>query len=213
MLNIEELREILKDNKLHIGIGSILKLHLAKDRSYLKVSLSVFPEEREIIATMTWDSVGPDSGDYDFPSPGDLVLFAQAEGDVDQAFVIKRLSSREDTIPQEATTGDKVHRAKAGKKYWNISDINIYFSRTGTEPTENLVLGQVFKKFAQDLLEILKTQAQNDADHRHIGNLGYLSFVPDLTSDYLDRKTEYNELKESPINDQAILSDLSFTEK
>ena len=213
MKGFEDLKEILRDKSLHICLAQVQQLHLAKDFSYLKITAKVFPEERSIVANMTWENVGPESGDFEFPSVGDMVLIANVEGDDDQAYVIKRLTSREDKIPVSARTGDKVHKAKAGKKYWNISNTKIFLAKSDTAPTENLVLGQVFKLFAQTLLETLKIQAQNDADHRHIGNLGYFTFKPDKEPNYLERKTEYNNLKTSPINDEAILSDLSYTEK
>lgn len=210
---IEDLKQVLKDERVHICVGIITKLYLADDRSYLKCRVTVFPEQRPIIATMTWDAVGPDAGDFTFPVVNDMVLIAQAEGDDDQAYIIKRLSSREDKIPQIATGGDKVHRSITGKKYWNVSDTRINLSRGETEPTENLVLGQVFKAFASSLLAELKLHAQNNADHKHIGNLGFYTTVPDNASDHLSRKNNYDTLKSSPIDDQAILSDLSFTEK
>lgn len=213
-MDIESLREILKDDSLHLGLGIIKRLHLASDRSYLKVTLSVLPEEREIIATMTWENVGPDSGDFEFPSPGDLALFAQADGDEEYAFIVKRLTSSEDTIPEEATTGDKVHRAKAGKKYWNISDSKIFLSKSGTAPTENLVLGQVFKTFAQDLLLEFKDMLQTLQVETHTSGLpGYLTSVPTQQINYANNETEVDSLKSSPIDDEDILSDLSYTEK
>lgn len=64
---------------------------------------------------------------------------------------------------------------------------------------ENMVLGQVFKAFAAALL-------QDDADHDHIGNMGYNTSKPNNRSDFLD-------LKASPIEDDTILSDIAFTEK
>lgn len=213
MKGLEELKKILGEGKLHVYLGMIQKLHLAKDRSYLKVSVSVLPEERTVISTMTWDSVGEDSGDFEFPTPGDLVLLVNAEGDDDNSFVIKRLTSRADKIPQAAADGDKVHRAKAGNKYWNVSNTKILLARGDAEPSENLVLGQVFKSFMQVFLEIAKENSQNSADHKHIGNLGYFTSKPDLEPEFLLRKEEYNEIKESPIDDELILSDLSFTEK
>lgn len=213
MIDIEALREVLRDDRLHIGIGAIRRLILSEDRSYLKVIVSVFPEEREIVATMTWENVGPNSGDFEFPLAGDLILFAQADGDDDNAFVIKRLTSTEDKIPESAVGGDKVHKARSGNKYWNISDTRINLSKSDTEPTENLVLGQVFKQFASDLLDILKDHAQTDSEHVHIGNLGYVTAPPQEAPDYLQRKTGYTNLQSSPINDEEVLSDLSFTEK
>jgi hypothetical protein len=213
MRGFQEIKEMLKDDSLHVCIAQVKKLHLAEDRSFLKLTVMVFPEQRNIIATMTWDSVGPDSGDIVFPAVDDMVLVVQANGDDDQAYVIKRLTSKSDKIPQIAITGDKVQRTLSGKKFWNISDTRINLSRGETEPTENLVLGQIFKQFASELLASLKLNAQNDADHIHIGNLGYYTFKPNLESEFLNRKEEYDTLKTSPIDDEAVLSDLSFTEK
>lgn len=213
MKGLADWKQLLKDDSLHVYVGEIAGLFLAKDKSYLKVKVKVYPEERHIIAMMTWENVGTNSGDFEFPAVGDMVLVANSEGDDDQAYVIRRLTSKVDTIPQRAAEGHKVHQARTGNKYWNISDTRINLSRGQTEPTENVVLGQVFKQFAADLLEIMKTHAQNDADHLHIGNLGFLSFKPNIESQFLDRKTGYNTLKESPIQDEVILSDLSFTEK
>jgi hypothetical protein len=44
------------------------------------------------------------------------------------------------------------------------------------------------------------------AKHKHIGNLGYLTAVP-------DNAVEFQTLKASPVDDVAMLSDLSKTEK
>lgn len=212
-MGFETIKEILKDDSLHICVGKIISLHMADDRSYLKCKVNIFPESRPIFATMTWDCVGPDAGEFQFPVADDMVLIAQAEGDDDQAYIIKRLTSRADKIPAIALNGDKVHKTLSGKKYWNISDTRINLSRNESEPTENLVLGQVFKQFCSDLLAELKTHSQNNADHKHIGNLGFYTTVPDNASDHLSRGETYDTLKSSPIEDQAILSDLAFTEK
>jgi len=210
---IEDIKKILKDDSVHICVGKVLKLYVAEDRSYLKILASIFPEERQIVATMSWEAVGPEAGEFTFPVQEDMVLIAQVEGDDDQAYVIKRLTSRADKIPQAALNGDTVKKTIAGKKYWNISDTRINLSRGDVEPTENVVLGQIFKKFCEDLIEIHKNHAQNDSEHLHMGNLGYLVGESTKKDDLLNRKTEYDTLKQSPISDSKILSDLSFTEK
>lgn len=64
---------------------------------------------------------------------------------------------------------------------------------------ENLVLGQVFKELAKQWLQI-------DSEHDHIGNMGYKTSPPTQAADYLD-------LKASPVEDELVLSDVSFTEK
>jgi hypothetical protein len=235
-MNIDVLKSLLKDDRLHVGLGLIKNLHLAQDRSYLKVTLSVLPEERQIIATMTWDNTGPSSGDFEFPSINDLVLFAQAEGDNDQAYVIRRLTSREDRIPEEAVNGDKVSRAKLGKKYWNVSNTRINLSRSGTEPTQNLVLGQVFKtaysthlgQIATALTEILAYITEFKAHtHAVVGIGDPINQVPTLSYDLTlsnagvsaiesainGVKSALEGIKASPVDDSAMLSDLVFTQK
>lgn len=213
MKGFNDLKEILKDDRLYIYLGIIRRLHLASDKAYLKVEIETIPEQRKIISTVTWENVGPESGDFEFPSVGDLCIICNVEGDDDQSYVIKRLSSRQDKIPNTALSGDKVNRALSGKKFWITSDSRLNLSRGDSEPMENLVLGQVFKAFASSLLTSLATFAQNAADHVHIDSLGYLVSKTTIESDFLARKSEYDTLKSSPIEDQAILSDLSFTEK
>lgn len=61
---------------------------------------------------------------------------------------------------------------------------------------ENFVLGQVFKTFANNLLQAI-------AEHTHIGNLGYETSPPDNAEAFV-------ELQASPINDEEILSDQIF---
>ncbi len=61
--------------------------------------------------------------------------------------------------------------------------------------SENMVLGQVFKQFASDLLSAI-------AAHTHPG----IGSPPSNMS-------KFTALKSSPIGDEAILSNVSFTEK
>jgi hypothetical protein len=64
---------------------------------------------------------------------------------------------------------------------------------------ENMVLGQVFKKLMHDLLKELQLE-------QHIGNLGYLTSVP-------QNADKYAALQTSPVDDGLVLSDKAFTEK
>lgn len=196
---LEELREIFKDDRLHLAMAIVKQLELAQDKSVLRVKCQVVPDNLLIIAKMSWEAVGPSAGFFQIPSPNDLVIVAYVEGDADQAFVIRRCTSKEDNIPLQAMTGDMVMKALAGKKGQILSDTALLLGRGGTDPTENLVLGQVFKTAYSTHLGI-------DAVHKHIGNLGYKTAPPDEFQDYLD-------LQASPVDDELMLSDLSFTEK
>jgi hypothetical protein len=122
----------------------------------LRVKVKLFSDDREIIAMMTWETVGGDSGDYEFPLPGDMVLVAFAEGDIEQALVIRRLSSKEDPIALKALDGHRV--AKSRKSFFINSPEAIHLTKDA-EGTEPLVLGAVFKQFATDQLAELATQS------------------------------------------------------
>jgi hypothetical protein len=211
--DLESLRRVFEDKKLHIVIGRVTQLSIADDRSFLKCMVSVWPEEREIVTRMTWESVGPDAGIFHFPVVGDLVLVAFAEGDDDQAFVVRRLTSKEDTIPERATEGHSVIRSLAGKQAWLTSDTKVLVSRGDTEPTENFVLGQQLKTLLSDLLTELKTLCTTLSTHTHIGNLGYPTSAPVQASAISASGTEFDNQKASPVNDEEILSDLAFVEK
>lgn len=210
---LEELKDLFRDDTVHMAIATILTLHPADDRSFLKVKVNIFPENRTVIGRMSWDAVGPESGIFSFPSVNDLVLVAFAEGDDDQCFVIKRLTSKEDKIPLTAMDGSIVMKSLEGKNIWLTSDTKINISRGDTAPTENLVLGQVWKTLMIDILDLLIDGFQQKSQETHIGNLGYRTSPPENAPDYLMIKAMLELLKSSPVEDEKALSDLSFTEK
>lgn len=87
--------------------------------------------------------------------------------------------------------------------YDNFGHI-VYLSSTKMQfgskaSAENMVLGQVFKTMMDTLLEAIAT-------HTHTGNLGYPTSPPVNAGDF-------ESIKASPIDDNAILSDKAFTEK
>lgn len=211
--DLELLRSIFKDDRLHIAVGQIISLHMASDRSVLRVKVKLYPDEHELIARMAWESVGPNAGFFQLPSPGDMVLIGQAEGEVDQAFVLRRLTSKEDTIPAEAANGDLVARSLAGKKARLISDMAVWLSKPGSTPTENVVLGQVFKQLMIDLLDKIQELTEAVGTHTHMGNLGIQTPPPIEAPDFLQLSMDFSTLKSSPVEDEAVLSDLAFTEK
>lgn len=198
-LGLEELRSLLSDDKLSIHCAIVKKLQMASDRSVMRVTVELIPDSIMMVARMSWDAVGPDAGFFQIPSVNDLVLVAFCEGNEDEAFVIRRLTSKEDKIPVQALGGHAVVRALAGKKAYMMSDSNVLLGRGGADPTERLVLGDSFKAAYSAHLGI-------DAAHTHIGNLGYPTAPP-------DQAAQYEAIKASPVDDDAMLSDLSKTEK
>lgn len=196
---LEELRELFADDRLMMSLALVNDIDLLDDRSLLYVTVTLVPDEIEIVAKMSWDAVGPDAGDFQFPSKNDLVIVGFMDGHQDNAYVLRRLTSQEDKIPVQAVSGDKVSRALAGKKNHLLSDTEVLLGRGGDDPTEPLVLGHVFQTAYSEHLDI-------DSRHQHIGNMGYNTFVP-------NEEAEYKAVKASPVDDSAMLSDLSKTEK
>lgn len=207
------LKAMLKDDSRHIAIGIIKSIDLAADRSFLKCLVKIFPENIEYVARMTWDSIGSGSGSMTFPNPNDMVLVAFADGDEDSCYIIKRLSTKEDQIPIQAVTGDSVLISKDGKRSWLISNEKIFLAKGENEPTEPLVLGNVLKTLLSDILDKLADLADKLSQHKHLGNLGYPTSAPDLSAAFTAMYSFFLELKASPVDDSAMLSDISFTEK
>jgi hypothetical protein len=210
---LETLREVFKDQRIHLSLAVVEKLELADDRSFLNVLVNLVPDQLTIVAQMSWQQVGPDAGIYGFPVVGDAVIVAFMEGDEDAAYVISRLSSQEDKIPVQAVDGDTVVRALSGKKSHILSDSEILLGRGGSDPTEPLVLGAIFKQAYSNHLGLLQQQANTSAAHKHIGNLGFLTAPPDLASDFTQVASDAGAIQSSPVDDEAMLSDLSKTEK
>ena len=110
-----------------------------------------------------------------------------------------RLTSKVDLIPIQAVDGSTVMRSLAGKKIHVLSDTKILFGKGGADPTEPLVLGSIFQTaYSSHLDETIK--------HKHIGNLGFFTAPPDNAS-------AFTAIKAAPVDDGAMLSDLTFTEK
>jgi len=196
---LEELREILRDDRLNLAIGNILALEMARDRSVLRARVNLFPELIEIVCKVSWDSVGPEAGVYQIPSVNDMVIVGFIDGHEDEAFILRRLSSIEDKIPLAATEGNLVLRALRGTSTFLNSDTEINLTRGDNSGDERIVLGDTFKEAYSAHLEI-------DSRHGHIGNMGFNTLPPNEASEYIAIKT-------SPIDDDLFLSDLSRTEK
>ena len=196
---LEELRELLSDDKLIMSLGAVTAIELAKDRSVLRLQVNIIPDNLEIVCRMSWELTGPEAGLFQFPSINDLVLVAYIDGDVDQAFVVKRLTSAEDKIPLKATEGHTVLRSLAGKKAFITSDQEIHLTRGDNEATERSILGDIFKAAYSAHLAL-------DAAHTHVGNMGFPTAPPQQAADY-------QNIKAGPVDDDAMLSDLVKLEK
>ncbi len=131
MNDLELLREIFKDARLHIGIGTIVQLGLATDGSALRVMVNLLPENRQVVAEMTFADVYA----VTLPEINDLAIVAFADGHPDDAFVIKLVNTSEEPIPDFARLGNTMIAPRTGKK--------VGIGRHTISPTEPLVLGNV----------------------------------------------------------------------
>jgi hypothetical protein len=152
-LDLEGLREIFKDQRTHGAVAKVVKLGLSSDRSILRAQCHVLSQERDVIVTVCWDACGPNAGSFQFPQVDDLVILQFLEGDDEQIYLTKRLSTNIDKIPIQATEDHMIHRALSGKNLWLASDTKILIGLGGEEdpePDEPLVLGNVLQQLLID---------------------------------------------------------------
>lgn len=141
MNDLEFLREMFKDTRLHVGIGTISQLGISTSGSVLRGVINLLPENREVVAEITFSDVN----DVCFPEINDLVIVVFVDGNPDECFAIKVINNSEEPIPAFAQSGNKVSYSRPGKKFYLGSDAKIGIGRPNIEPTEPLVLGNVLK--------------------------------------------------------------------
>lgn len=155
--DLELLREIFKDHRLHLGIGTVSKIGVAKDGSKLRVQVNILPDQRPVICEMTFADVM----DVTFPELEDLVIIGNIDGSDDETFVLKVVNNKDEPIPKLAQDGHTVKGSRKGKKLYLNSDTKIGIGKPDVDQTENLVLGKVFQDFMSKTLqkiEDLETQ-------------------------------------------------------
>ena len=225
--SLADIKNLLAEPQNAVSIGVVKELDLADDRSVLRALIQSWPDGQEIVARVTWDAIGPESGIIQFPQVGDLVVFECPELDEDSFILTRRLSSKVDKIPLSAIDSDLVARSLVGKKTWLTSDTRINLSRGDTQPTENLVIGQKFKatyishmEKLIELVEKLVIERETDATHNHIGIFGVPVNVPIQASVMQAEKAELETIKSDietiksdDVESEDILSDVAFTEK
>ena len=199
MNDLELLREMFKDTRLHVGIGTISQLGLSLDGNTLRARVKLLPEEREINAVVSWEDVC----DVSFPEVDDLVLVAFVDGDHNEAFVIKSITNKDEPIPTFAQSGHKTAYARPGKKAYFGSDTKIGIARPGVEPTEPLTLGNVLISGLTALANAFLTSPQ-------IGQclVGPVFLDPSVRTDLQNFMSTY--LTTAATN---IVSQISFTER
>ncbi len=210
--DIESLKALLHDGRVHIATGKILQLEISEDRSIWLAKVEVYPDQYEVVAQMTWGQVGPDAGIFGPAIEGDMVLLA-FDQEMDEVYIISRLSSNIDTIPQQAIDGDTIIKAIAGKKAHIASDTRINIGKGEAEPTEPLVLGLELKTLLSYIFQQLIDMNTEISTHYHAGNLGAPTSAPTTASNFTAIGSNISGKKASPVDDNKINSDISFTEK
>ena len=211
---LEELRQIFEDDRLLICPAKVEQIRVADDRSECFVHVRCFPDSLLQWARMTWDATGPDAGSFTLPVVGDLVLVGYIDGHEDEAVVIRRFSSKEDTIPPQALDGDTVFRALFEKEIHLLSDKFINLGRGGAvDPAEFVVLGNTFKTVMSDFMLRVSNFMADYIAHSHIANLGAPTSKPDNAASVTADKAFVDAKKASPIDDELFLSDVARTEK
>jgi len=155
MNDLEFLRELFKDDRLHVGIGTITQLGLSKDGNRLRCQVLLLPEEREIVCMMTWDDIGR----ITFPEVDDLVLTAFVDGHPDEAHIIRLLTTSEEPIAKFAQAGHTITNSRPGKKNYIGSDTKVGIGRIDVDGTEPLVLGNVLIMFLGAVLDAFTQNA------------------------------------------------------
>lgn len=143
MNDLEFLKDIFKDQRLHLAIGTVTSIGLSQDGSILRVIINILPEGRPVVAEMTFADVY----DVTFPELKDLAFIGMADGEPDECFVLKLINNKQEPIPKFAQTGDAVKYARPGKKLYIGSDTKIGLARPNIEATNPLVLGDVLTNF------------------------------------------------------------------
>lgn len=217
-VSLEELREIFRDQRIWISVGQIEELDPASDSHALRVKVKLYPDEISIIARYSFDNVGPSSGIIAFPEEGDLVLVAFAEGDEQQAFVLKSLTSKIDKLPPRSLQGDIVIKARAGKKLNLSSDTRINIGKGATtQEAEPLVLGAILKNALTDIYAKIDSVLQKLIEGPiATGNLGNPAPTdPGLVESLTELKTQFDADKTKYIDTVTtnIVSQIAFTER
>ncbi len=211
--DLEGLRSIFTDKRTHLAVALVEATELAPDSSTLRAQVKILTQDRSVIVRVCWDACGPNAGSFQFPVKDDLVLIAFAEGDNEQGYLIRRLSSKIDKIPTQAADGSTVFRALAGKAAHLLSDTAILLGRGEATPTEPLVLGLVLKDLLGEILGLIADLADATGSHMHLGNLGAPTGPPTDPSPFSGVSSNAGTLADDPVGNDGILSDFAFTEK
>ncbi len=155
---LETLRAIFHDDRTHLSNGVILQVGLSQDGNTLRCQVNLLPENRQVIAEVTWDDIGR----ITFPEANDLCIVAFCDGAPEEAHIvrIKTTSDAGEGISKFAQGGHTITNSRQGKKNYVGSDTKVGLGRIDVEPTEPLVLGNVLISALQALVNAFLTVPQ-----------------------------------------------------
>jgi hypothetical protein len=201
MNDLEFLREIFKDTRLHFGIGTITKLGLSMDQSTLRVMVNLLPENREILAEMTFNNIY----DGEYPEINDLVLLGMADGDQDEAHVLKTLNTPQEPLPKFMQGGHTVKYSRPGQKLYLGSDTKVGIGHAGNEQSSPLVLGDVLINCVTDILNAFLTPSS--------GSIGQCALGPVVLDPAVTTALNNVMSKYVTTSSTNIISQIVFTER
>lgn len=212
--HLQLLRELMRERSPLLSMARITEiLPQTEGREVLECEIEMISDGAVLNVTLAWPGTGVDRGIFFPPKVDDWVIVAFVDKQVNFGYIIARLSNTVDKVPAEVFDGHAVLRSNEGKNLI-AKGTKILLGQAEDAPAENFVLGQVFKTYASSLLEILSDLLEIMAMETHISSApGGISSPPQQAAQYQALKVKIDNLKQTPIDDDKILSDFIFGEK
>jgi hypothetical protein len=212
---LEELRQLLKDKRLHFAMGLVEQLEISPTRSSLRVLVNMYPNvdgigpPHKLVCKVGFNIIDDEAGIFMLPQVNDLALVGLVDGDEEQAFVTDFCSSAEERIPLDAMDGSLVVKARKGKPLRLLSNIKVLIQKAifggspNADATEPLVLGNVMKSFSDAWMNAILEAPQ-------IGQcaVGPVFLDPDLAMSLAMIQNQYVDTAST-----NFLSQFAFTER
>lgn len=241
--DIELFKLMLQDDSIHFTVGTVTRVVVATDMSSVVLECTDIMNGNDLVCVQAFESIGAGTGSGDLPDVEDLVLIAFSLADMNAAYVIKRLPSKDEKLPLQMAAGHFVTKAKPGKNlYLSGTRIEIGTANPSSPCTEPLILGNQLKTCLANILTQLaqlsgdlssladqvKTLATDTANHTHTTTSpsgsgtaaatttdfsGIVTEAGSLKTDAAAIQTQLGAYKSSPVNDGTLLSAVGFTEK
>jgi hypothetical protein len=180
---IREIRKIIKEE-----LGKIIKASITANQDQMNVTVQRFATDSNIPGVQKVQPFGLSSR----APVGTPTVIVPIDSNPNH---LNTMGELDPNRPNESDGETILYDAYGHLVY--LSETKMQFGSKAS--AENMVLGQVFKTFMDNLLTALQAET-------HIGNLGYPTSTP------INDPT-YAALQASPIDDETILSLKAFTER